>query len=179
MTGEYQHTIGKQRIAHLHRQAEQERLAAAVTPSRTGTPRFKLLARLGARFAAARASTGFIHRRISGAAALCVIACALLGATFSGTALATSRVAAARAQGLYYASLRHEEPTIDKLAAAQAQGSYYASFRHENPLAPPRSPSSGTPWALAVTGLAIVLLVAAAVTVELRRLGGRRRAARV
>jgi hypothetical protein len=118
------------------------------------------------------------HRPISRAAALCVIACALLGATFSGTALATSRVAAARAQGVYYASFRHQEPTSDKAAAAQAQGSYYASFGHEQPLAPPPSSSSGTPWVL-VTGLALALLVAAAATVEIRRLGVRRRATRV
>jgi hypothetical protein len=119
------------------------------------------------------------HRPISRAATLCVIACALLGATFSGTALATSRVTAARAQGLYYASFRPQEPTIDKGAAAHAQGLYYASFGHEKPLAPPASPSSGTPWVLPVTGLAIALLIAAAVTVEVRRLGVRRRAARV
>jgi hypothetical protein len=150
-----------------------------VAPSPIRTPRFNLLARLGARFAAARASTGFIHGPVSRAAALCVIACAVLGATFSGTALATSRGTAARAQGLYYASFGHEEPTIDKVAAARAQGLYYASFGHEKPLAPTPSPSSGMPWELPVTGLAIALLVAAAVTVEVRRLGVRRRAARV
>ena len=120
-----------------------------------------------------------LHRSIFRAAALCVIACALLGAPFSGTALATSHVAAARAQGLYYASFRHEEPIIDKVAAARAQGSYYASFRDEQPLAPPPSPSSGTPWVLPVVGLMIALLVAGAVIVEVRRVGVRRRAARV
>ncbi len=116
------------------------------------------------------------HRPISRAAALCIIACALLGATFSGTALATSRVAAARAQAHYYASFPHEEPTTDKVAAAQAQGTYYASFRHEEPLAPPPSRSSETPWILLVTGLAIALLVAAVAIVEVRRLGVRKRA---
>ena len=117
------------------------------------------------------------HRPISRAAALCVIVSALLGATFSGTALATSRVAAAQAQARYYASFSHEEPTIGKIAAAQAQGSYYASFGHEQPLTPPSPPSSGTPWILLATGLALALLVAAVVIVEVRRLGIRRRAA--
>ena len=119
------------------------------------------------------------HRPISRAATLCVIACALLGATFSGTAFATGRVAAARAQGLYYASFGHEAPIIDKVAAAQAQGRYYASFGHEKPITPPPSPSSGTPWVLLAAGLAIALLAAAAVTVEVRRPGVRRTAARM
>ena len=117
------------------------------------------------------------HRPISRAAALCVIACALLGATFTGTALATSRAAAAQAQARYYASFGNEHPTIDKIAAAQAQGRYYASFRHEKPLAPPSSPASATPWVLLVTGVALTLLVAAGVIVEVRRLGVRKRGA--
>ena len=95
------------------------------------------------------------HRSIFRAAAVCVIACALLGATFSGPASATSRVAAARAQGVYY-----------------------ASFGHETPLTPRQSPSSATPWVLPGTGLVIALLVVAGVTVETRRLAVRRHAAR-
>lgn len=115
------------------------------------------------------------HRSIFRAAAVCVIACALLGATFSGPASATSRVAAARAQGLYYASFGHAGSTV---AAARAQGVYYASFGHETPLTPRQSPWSARPWVLPGTGLVIALLVVAGVTVETRRLAVRRHAAR-
>jgi hypothetical protein len=123
--------------------------------------------------------TVLVHRPISRAAALCVIACALLGPMFSGTALATNRVSAARAQGLYYASFRNDEATIDKAAAARTQGTYYASFRNEGSLAPPPAPASRPTWALLVAGLAIALIIVVAVTAEVHRLGVRRRAARV
>lgn len=168
MTGQNHYLVAQQRAMELPTEAERGRLASSSPQSNTQAGTSRLITR-----------TVLVHRPIFRAAALCVIACALLGATFSGTALATSRVTAARAQGLYYASFRHEEPTIDKVAAARAQGSYYASFGHEEPLAPP-APSSGTPWALLlVTGLAIALLVVVAVTVEVRRRGVRSRAARV
>lgn len=166
MTGQNHRLIAQQRAMEPRTEAEKGRLASSARQSNTSAGNPRLITR-----------TVLCHRPIFRAAALCVIACALLGATFSSTALATSRVTAARAQGLYYASFRHEQPTIDKVSAAQAQGSYYASFGHEEPLAPPPSPSSGTPWVLPVTGLAVVLVVAAAVIVEVRRLGGRRRAA--
>ena len=159
MTGQNHRLIAQQRAMALRTEAEKRRLASSARQSNTSAGNPRLITR-----------TVLCHRPIFRAAALCVIACALLGATFSSTALATSRVTAARAQGLYYASFRHEAPTIDKVSAAQAQGSYYASFGHEEPLAPPPSPSSGTPWVLLVTGLAIALLVA--VTVEVRRRGG-------
>jgi hypothetical protein len=53
MTGHYQYAIARQRIADLHREAERERLAAAVAPPPTGTPRLNLFAR---RFFQPRAS---------------------------------------------------------------------------------------------------------------------------
>src|SRR3954454_4154917 len=97
------------------------------------------------------------NRLISRAAALGVIACALLAATFSGTAVAADGVAAARAQARYYASFGREAPPIDKAAAARAQGRYYASFHDSKPLTPPKSHSDETPWLLPVVGLAIAL----------------------
>ena len=165
MTGQNHCLIAQQRAMKQRTEAEKGRLASSARQPNAPAGKPRLMTR-----------TVLLHRHIFRAAALCVIACALLGVTFSGNALATSRDAA-RAQGLYYASFRQEEPTIDKVSAAQAQGSYYASFGHEEPLAPPPSPSSGTPWVLLVTGLAIALLVA--VAVEVRRRGVRRRAARV
>jgi hypothetical protein len=54
MTGNYQYTIGRQRIADLHTEAERQRLAATVAPPPTRTPRANLFARLGARFTARR-----------------------------------------------------------------------------------------------------------------------------
>jgi hypothetical protein len=117
--------------------------------------------------------------RLISRAVLCVIACALLGATFSATAGAADRVAAARAQARYHASFGQELSPADKVAAARAQGRYYASFRHSKPLAPPQSHSGETPWVLTLIGLAIALLIVGAVTIEVRRLGVRRRAARV
>lgn len=118
------------------------------------------------------------NRPISRAAVLCLIACALLGALFSGTAAAAHRFTAAP-QARYYASFGQEAPPIDKVAAARAQGRYYASFRHQKPLTPPRSHSGETPWLLPVIGVAIALLVAATVMILVRRPGVRRRGARV
>jgi hypothetical protein len=115
------------------------------------------------------------NRHISRTAVLCVVACALLGATLSGTAVAQPTAPQAR----YYASFGQDAPPIDKVDAAAAQGRYYASFRHSEPLTPPRTQSGETGWVLPLIGLAIVLLIAAAVTIEVRRLGVRRRASRV
>jgi hypothetical protein len=39
MAGNYQYTIGRQRIADLHREAERERLAASIPSRRVGNGR--------------------------------------------------------------------------------------------------------------------------------------------
>jgi hypothetical protein len=114
------------------------------------------------------------NRHISHAAVLCVAACALLGATLGGTAIAQPTAPQAR----YYASFGQDAQPIDAVDAA-AQGRYYASFRHEEPLTPPHTQSPETGWVLPLIGLTIVLLIVAAVIIEVRRLGVRRRASRV
>jgi hypothetical protein len=96
------------------------------------------------------------HRSISRVAILGLVACALLGATFTGTAAA-----------------------VDRVAAAKAQGRYYASFRNAEPIPQPSSASDGTSWVLVVGGVAIVLIIVAGMATQGRRSSVRRRAARV
>ena len=58
------------------------------------------------------------NRHISRTGVLCVVVCALLGATLSGTAAAQPTAPQAR----YYASFGQDSPAIDKVDAAAAQG---------------------------------------------------------
>jgi hypothetical protein len=57
MTGQYQYTIGQQRIADLHREAERERLAASVSPRSIGNATAMLFTRLRRRTPPERVAT--------------------------------------------------------------------------------------------------------------------------
>jgi hypothetical protein len=57
MTGNYQYTIGQQRIADLHREGQRERLATACRSQTTRTDRPSLLKQITRRLTPARVRT--------------------------------------------------------------------------------------------------------------------------
>jgi hypothetical protein len=110
------------------------------------------------------------------------LACALLVALMSGSAVATSvddkRLAAAEARQAYLASYGTPEPVDSRTASALAQQSYLASYGETTPISPASS-DDGTPW-LPIAGIAIAGLgLVGVLRPGVRRIRTRRAAARL
>jgi hypothetical protein len=125
-----------------------------------------------------------LTRRIYSPAIGCALAITLLVSAMSGSAIAQSNdptQSAARTQERYYGSYGEPQPIDAGTAAASAKERYYSSYGEPETLTLPQppSPSDETPWLPIALSIAITLVVVTASATHLRRLGRRRRAARV
>lgn len=124
-------------------------------------------------------------RSINRTAVLLTFTCAL--AVFAVSGAGTARAdqdaptAAARAQERYYSSYGKPQTIDARTAATRAQERYYSSYGEPEPLtlAQPATPSDNTPWLPIALSIAVASAIVAASAAQLRRLRGRRRAARL